>query len=345
VKSAIETQLQVNLHGPDDVRLDACPVPEPGPADAVVRVAACGICGSDVGYVKIGGLAGPTGRPMALGHELAGVVERVGAEVHAFRAGDRVVVDPLASNNHIGNGGPEGGFTPRLLVRGVTSGRGLVRVPDGLPLEVAALAEPLGVGMRAVDRSRARAGEKAVVLGSGPIGLAALACLVDRGVEDTVVVDLSDTRLALASRLGARAVVNPSRDDVWSVLRELHGTTPVLGAPMLASDVFIEASGAGALIREVVSRAHAEARLVVVGLHRKPVEVDFLTVMLKELELLGSIGQPADWNAMLALLARRDLTPMVTHTFPLERFAEGLAVARDPGAGGKVMIRIADDAA
>lgn len=334
------TQLQVNLYGPDDVRLDEVPVPEPGPEDVVLRVAACGICGSDVGYVKVGGLAGPTGRPMPLGHELSGVIDRVGADVREFRIGDRVVVDPLASDNVIGNGGTEGGLTKHLLVRGAAGGRALVRVPDGLSLEVAALAEPLGVGMRAVDRSRAKRGEKAVVLGSGPIGLAALACLVDRGVEDTVVVDLSDTRLALASKLGARAVVNPGRDDLWSALRALHGTTTLLGAPMLASDVFIEASGAGAVIGEIVAQARREARVVVVGLHRQPVPVDFLTVMVKELELLGSIGQPEDWSAMLELLGRRDLTPMVTHAFPLERFAEGLAVARDPGAGGKVMIRV-----
>jgi 2-desacetyl-2-hydroxyethyl bacteriochlorophyllide A dehydrogenase len=334
------TQLQVTLHGPDDVRLDEVPVPEPGPADVDVRVAACGICGSDVGYVKAGGLFGPTGNPMPLGHELSGVVDRVGADVRAFAVGDRVVVDPLASNNVIGNGGSEGGFTPRLLVRGVATGGGLIPVPPALSLERAALAEPLGVGMRAVDRSRARAGERAVVFGSGPIGLAALACLVDRGVEDVVVVDLADTRLALATRLGARAVLNPARDDVWASLAELHGRAAVYGMPVAESDLYIEASGAGPVVGDVVRNARAGARLVVVGLHKKPVEVDLVTVMMKELDLLGSIGQPEDWTAMLDLLGRRDLGPMVTHAFPLERFADGLAVARDPEAGGKVMIRI-----
>jgi 2-desacetyl-2-hydroxyethyl bacteriochlorophyllide A dehydrogenase len=337
------TQLQVTLHGPGDVRLDEVPVPETGPGDVRVKVAACGICGSDVGYIKAGGLAGPTGQPMPLGHELSGVVEAVGADVGAWQVGDRVVVDPVASNNMIGNGGSEGGFAPRLLVRGVASGGGLTRVPDALPLEVAALAEPLGVGMRAVDRSRARPGESAVVMGSGPIGLTAVACLVDRGVSDTVVVDYSDARLELASKLGARAVLNPSRDDVWSALRDLHGTTPVLGMPMLASNVFIEASGAAPVIGEVVRNARAEARIVVVGLHKAPVEVNFLEVMMKELALLGSIAHPEDWNAMLDLLGRRDLTPMVTHSFPLDRFDEGLAVAMDPSAGGKVMIRVAPE--
>lgn len=339
----MSTQLQVMLHGPDDVRLDTTPIPEAGPGDVVLKVAACGICGSDVGYVKMGGLAGPSGQPMPLGHELSGVVDEVGRDVAGWAVGDRVVVDPLASNNMIGNGGAEGGFAPRMLVRGVAEGGGLKRVPDGLPLEVAALAEPLGVGMRAIDRSGAARGDRAVVMGSGPIGLASLACLVDRGVDDTVVVDYSDTRLALASKLGARAVLNPGRDDVWSMLRELHGTTPLMGMPMLATDVFIEASGAGPVIGDLVRNARGEARIVVVGLHKAPVEVNFIEVMMKELSLLGSIAQPDDWNGMLELLARRDMTPMVTHTFGLEQFADGLAVAQDPAAGGKVMIRVAPE--
>jgi len=339
----MSTQLQVNLHGPGDVRLDTAPVPRAGEGDVVVRVAACGICGSDVGYVKAGGVAGPTARPIPLGHELAGVVETVGSAVSGFAVGDRVVVDPIASNNLIGNGGSEGAFTPRLLVRGVATGGGLIRVPDGLALDVAALTEPLGVGMRAVDRSRARAGEKAVVFGSGPIGLASLACLVDRGVEDTIVVDLSDTRLALATKLGARAVLNPKRDDVFVALRDLHGTAPVLGTPMLASDVFIEASGAPSVIGDVINQARGEARLVVVGLHKQPVPINLILVMMKQLDILGSIAQPEDWSAMLHLLGRRDLSAMVTHRFPLERFGEGMAVACDPDAGGKVMIQIAPE--
>ena len=74
-------QLQAQIHAPDDVRLDSVVLPEPGPHDAVVRVAACGICGSDVGYLKLGGMMGPTGTPMPIGHEFSGTVEAVGREV------------------------------------------------------------------------------------------------------------------------------------------------------------------------------------------------------------------------------------------------------------------------
>jgi threonine dehydrogenase-like Zn-dependent dehydrogenase len=329
---------QVRLHGPEDVRLDDVPEPEPGPRDVVVRVAACGICGSDVGYVKLGGVAGPTRRPLPLGHELAGVVEAVGAEVAGVREGARVVVHPGAAGNRIGNGGPEGGFAPRLLVRNAALGGNLFEIPAGLSFERAALAEPLGVGMNAALRSEARAGEQAVVFGAGPIGLAAVATLADRGVADVVAVDLSERRLALARSLGAHATLNPSRDDVWKTIRARHGEAAVLGAPMAGSDAYVEASGAAPVIGEILQHAKGEARLSVVALHRTPVPVNFLLVMMKQLTLRGAMEYPADFGATLELLARRDLSPMITHRFPLARFAEALGVARDANASGKVMI-------
>ena len=140
---------QVRIHGPGRVELDEIDVPEAGPRDAVVRVASCGICGTDVRYVRMGGMR----RPMALGHELSGVVEAVGAEVTGLEPGMRVVLNPTAGGNMIGNGGDEGGFAPHLLVKNAADGGCLFPVPDDLPMYLAALAEPLGVGMNAVNRA------------------------------------------------------------------------------------------------------------------------------------------------------------------------------------------------
>ena len=222
-------QLQAQIHAPDDVRLDSVVLPEPGPHDAVVRVAACGICGSDVGYLKLGGMMGPTGTPMPIGHEFSGTVEAVGREVQGVLPGDRVVVDPQGAANQIGNGGTEGAFTPRILVRNVTEGRCLIPIPDSLPFELAALAEPLGVGMQAVNRSRAQAGEKAVVFGAGPIGLAAVATLHQRGIEEIVAVDFSNTRLSVARELGAAHGFNPAEGKIWPRIREAHGESESTG--------------------------------------------------------------------------------------------------------------------
>ena len=331
---------QVNIHGPEDVRIDEAAEPEPGPRDAVVRVAACGICGSDLRYVRLGGLAGPSPQPMPLGHELSGVVEAVGAEASKLGPGSRVVLNPTARGNMIGNGGSEGGFAPRLLVRDAAAGESLFPIPAELSSDVAALAEPLGVGMNAVNRVEARPGDKVAVFGAGPIGLAAIATLRDRGVEDVVAVDLSPRRLEIAGALGARATVDASRDDPWRQLRALHGEEPVLGAPMAATDAYVEASGAAPVIPDILQHAKGEARLSVVALHGAAIPVNFLLVMIKQLTIRGAMEYPKDYSDTLELLARWDLSPMISHRFPLERFPEAFEIARDPQAGGKVLIEI-----
>jgi len=332
--------LQARIHGPDDVRLDEVPEPVAGPGDVVLGVRACGICGSDLGYIALGGLAGPTPEPMPIGHELAGVVESVGPGVATLAVGDRVALDPRdPEGGIIGNGRPEGGFAPRLLVRGADQRR-LHKLPDAMPFERAALAEPLGVGMNAVDKLRIEPHEKAVVFGAGPIGLACVAALRDAGVSDVVAIDLSPQRLALARALGARATLHAGEVDVWRELRALHGETPFFGAPVAASDVFVEASGAPTVIPEVIGNARRGARLSVVALHREPIEVSFLLVLMRELQITGAMEYPEDFGRGVELLARRDLSAMITHRFPLERFDEALAVARDPAVAGKVMIEV-----
>ena len=103
---------RAQIHAPGEVRLDEVAEPEIGPRDALLEVAACGICGSDVSWVRRGGLAGPGPEPMALGHELSGTVVAVGSEVRDVEPGTRVALNPGANGFAIGSGGPEGGFAP-----------------------------------------------------------------------------------------------------------------------------------------------------------------------------------------------------------------------------------------
>jgi threonine dehydrogenase-like Zn-dependent dehydrogenase len=330
--------LQVRVHGRGDVRVDDVPEPDPGPHDVVVAVAACGICGSDLSYIAMGGLAGPTGAPMCLGHEMAGVVEWVGADVTTAQTGDRVVVHPGDDEiGRIGNGGAQGGLTPRLLVTDADRGR-LHAVPDDVSLDVAAFAEPLAVGMHAVDQADVRPGDGVCVIGCGPIGLAAIATLVDRGHERVVAVDLSATRLSLASGLGAQAVVDPSTTDVWHALADLHGTKPFMFGPTPATAAFIEASGADAVIGDVIDHAAVGARLTVVALHYQPIPTNYLTVLMKELTIRGSIEYPARFDDAIDLLARHDLSALLTHRFDLASFDAALAVLDESRDCGKVLI-------
>lgn len=236
-----------------------------GPRDALVRIVARGICDTDVSFVHRGGI---TGKPMPLGHEMAGVVEWVGAEVQDASVGDRVIVHPADDTRpRLGTGATEGGLTPVLLVREAAKGRRLFRVPDGVPLHVAAPAEPLAVGMQAVNQADVAPGDKVAVFGCGPVGLMSLATLADRGVEDVVAIDLGARRRELARQMGAAHVLDPGACDVWKKLARVHGTTPFLFGPTPATGAFTEASGSDRVLGEILGRGRFDGRMSVVALH------------------------------------------------------------------------------
>jgi len=328
------------IHGPNDVRLDEVPEPVCGPDDAILEVAACGICGSDVGYAKIGGIQTRAPEPFPIGHELAGVVAEIGRNVRGIAVGTRVALHPGAAGFGLGNGGPEGGFAKRLLVRGAAQGRSLFPIPDTMRFEQAALAEPLGVGMHAVDRAEVRRGDKVAILGAGAIGLSAAFTLLDRGIDDVCVVDRSAARLEVARKLGVADVIQAGREHLWEALGERHGRSSLYGMPLVGTNVFIEATGSGPLLEEVVERGAPHARVSVVALHRRPVAVDFMKVLMKEMTLTGAIEYPERYETMLELIARRDPSPMITHRFALDDFVAAFAVASSPDAGAKVMIQM-----
>jgi threonine dehydrogenase-like Zn-dependent dehydrogenase len=327
---------QVVLHGASDWRLDDVTDPEPGPGDALVRVAACGICGTDLSYIRMGLTPG---HPIPLGHEMAGVVECVGAGVDGVVPGDRVIICPTdLGTGSMGTGGPAGGLTPLLRVPEVATGRRLFPVPDGMPLTTAALSEPTAVGMKAVDQSEAAPGETVAVFGCGPIGLTAIAALADRGVTDVVGIDYSAARRDLAVGMGAAHVLDPAEVDVWAELTRLHGTAPFRFGATPATDVFIEASGADSVITDVLARGRVGGRLVVVALHYAPVPTSFVLVLMKEFTFRGSIEYPERFEDAIDLLVRRDLSGLITHTLPLDRFGDGLAILEQSRDCGKVMI-------
>jgi 2-desacetyl-2-hydroxyethyl bacteriochlorophyllide A dehydrogenase len=331
---------QIMLHGKNDWRLDDIPEPEPGPRDALVHIGACGICGTDVSYVHMGMTPG---HPIPLGHEMAGVVDWVGSEVTTVAPGDRVIVCPSdTGHGPMGTGGPQGGLTPLLHVPEAADGRRLFRVPDGMPLTTAALAEPLAVGMQAVNQAEAVPGEKVVVFGCGPIGLMALATLADRGVEDVVAVDLSAARLELAKTVGATHVLDPTEVDLWEELKRIHGTEPFMFGPTAATDVFIEASGADTVIGDVLQNGRVGGRLVIVALHYRPVPTNYVNLLMKQFTVRGSMEYPERFEDAVELLARRDLSGLITHTLALEDFGAGLAVLEGSKDCGKVMITMGE---
>lgn len=330
---------QVRIHGPAQFALDTIALPSPGPDDVLIAVHQCGICGSDLSYVAMGGLPGNPA-PMPLGHELSGVVQEVGDNVRGFQVGDRVVVNPTAGGNGIGNGGPEGGFAPQLLVRGVATDPGILfRLPDHLSDEDGALVEPLGVAMHAVNRSELTAEDKLVIFGAGPIGLGVLLVAQYRGAKNCVVVDMSETRLQLARKLGA-VTCNPSTADVEASLKAAFGSSENLGQSLPDVDVMIEATGVGAVFEQCVKLARFGSRITLVGVHKAPASLDLLSVLSKELCIRGSMAYPDEFPAVIEMLSsgRVDAHALISHRFPLSRFDEAFATAQRPEEAVKVMV-------
>jgi len=332
----------VNVHGPDDVRLEAAGFPEVGDNDVLVRMQACGVCGSDVHYIRHGGTgSAPAGAPMPIGHEGSGDIVSVGSAVRGLGKGDRVIVNPMASSAIIGNGGPEGAFSDYLLVRDAALTGSLLSIPEGVSYADAALAEPLAVSLRAVNRAGAAAGETAVVFGAGPIGLGIVLWLKRRGVGHVIAVDLSAARLDLARSIGADHVIDARAGEaaIAAEIRAHHGTAEVFGQQVCGSDMYFDAAGAPSVVQQVFALGKSLSRFVIVAMHFKPISWDVMQFMSKEMTMTGSVGYHEELAEALAALpeigdlARR----MVTDTYPFDDVLAGLRRAAEADSG-KVMI-------
>lgn len=337
----MNTMPLVRIHGPDDLRIDTVERPVPGPDDVLVRVERCGICGSDLSYAKLGGIPGAA-RPFALGHEFRGVVAEAGANVTHVRAGDRVVVNPEAGGNGIGSSGLAGAFAPWIVYRDAAAHpEGLLRLPPQLDFDLGALVEPFSVGMHAVNQGQIGAGTKVVVFGAGPVGLAAAVGARYQGANDVIVVDLSEPRLAVARQLGL-GTFRADAGELKDFLIERHGGAMPDTAPgtFPATDVFIEATGVGAVFQQACDLARKGARIVVVGVHFAPVELNMINLLVKELVITAAIQYPVEFPAVMDMLASGavDVRPLISHHFPLSRFDDAFAQAKRQGEALKVLV-------
>jgi threonine dehydrogenase-like Zn-dependent dehydrogenase len=334
----------LKIHGVGDVRLDPYERPAAGPRDVVVRMKACGICGSDLSYIKIGGIPTP-GTITALGHEGAGEVLEVGTEVKGISVGQPVIINPMMSPSNIGSGGPEGAFTEELLVRDARLGDSILPIPEGISYDIAAMCEPLAVAMHGVNRAQVKAGDKVVVFGCGPIGLGMVLWLVDRGVTDLVVLDLAPERRERALALGARAALDPTAIDLREELARLHGEVPSYGRVGVGTDAYIDAAGAPNIIGDVIMMAKFHSRMVITAAYMKPIEVPFGRMLTSEMTITTAVGYPTEMPEVIAAMPRLEdkIRSMISHHLPLSEVMEGLKIAATPQSA-KVMIHCDESA-
>src|SRR5437764_6137147 len=295
------------------------PTPSAGPTDVLVRMRACGICGSDSFYITIGGIP-PRQDATPLGHEPAGEVVEAGNRVEGIRPGDHVVINPMAHRDGIiGNGGPTGALSEFLLIPDAKVGHSLAVIPPEVPLEVAALNEPMAVARHAVNRTGVKPGDSVVVFGAGPIGLGATIGYKLSGARSVVVADVIPSRLEKALAVGADAVINSAEEDVIVRLTELHGTAATaLGAPRPGTDIYLDAAGVPVVIDTALAAAKQGATLGVLALHKKPVSVDFGAILGAEVTIVTAMGYPTEiFQVTREITANCErFSLIISHRFP-----------------------------
>ncbi|MGZ5377947.1 MAG: zinc-dependent alcohol dehydrogenase [Mycobacterium sp.] len=326
------------ITAPAETRVVDVPKPTAGPNDVLLRMRACGVCGSDGLYISMGGFG--KGH-MPLGHEPAGEIVEIGSAVTGLTIGDHVVVNPMvAPSGIIGNGGPSGALAEYLLIEDAVRGKSLEVVPDHIPFEVAALNEPMAVARHGVNRCEPKPSDTVVIFGAGPIGLGATIGFKSAGVSHVVVADLIPARLEKALAVGADAVINSADEDVAARLVELHGSGESMFPGKAGTDIYFDAAGAPAVINAALGASKTGARVCVVAVHKEPVAVDFLNIMSNEITIVGSIGYPHEiFEVTKDLVANWEkYAVIVSHTIPFADVDEALRMASTPGAADKVVV-------
>lgn len=316
---------------------DVLPEPDPGPGDVVIEVAAAGICGSDIhAYEWTTGYAFMTAHlPLTLGHEFSGRVRRLGAGVTGLKIGDRVTVWPtvacqtcrdcLASRPQdcqarlvIGLH-RDGGFAGHVTV----PARNCMAVPDGLDLDLAALAEPLCVAQNAVDIAGIGPGDAVLVLGPGPIGLGIAWLAQHLGADPVILAGYDDAlRLDCGRRMGLRHLVDQKSESLADAVARIAGR-PI--------DRVIEATGVVQSVHDGLGVLRSSGVLVVAGIHADNLEIDLTRLVRDKKQLRTAHDTTAGaWPKVLGLLAAHgpQLGQMISHRLPLGQALKGFELAR-----------------
>jgi len=318
--------------------------------EVLIRVAACGICGSDVH-----GMDGSSGRripPIVMGHEASGTITETGSSVDAkWKTGDRVTFDSTVYCGncwHCGRG--EVNLCENRMVLGVSCGdyrrygafaeyvavpaRILYRLPDSISFEQAAMVEAVTVAVHAVERTPIQLGDAAVVFGGGMIGLLCLQALKAAGCGFTAVVDLDEGKLDTAKKLGADLCLNPSKTDVPDAIRN---ATEGRGA-----DRAFEAVGIAPTLQGAIASVRKGGTCTLVGNLAKTVEMPLQEVVTRQISLIGTCASAGEYPACLDLIARGviDVDCLISEVKPLSEGADWFAkLHKGEGSLTKVILK------
>jgi L-iditol 2-dehydrogenase len=306
------------------------PKPEPAAGEVLIKVEACGICGSDVhGYDGSSGRRIP---PLVMGHEAAGTIEAVGADVKNAVEGDRVTFDSTiycgeceycrkGLMNLCGHREVLGVSTAEFRRAGafadyvVVPARVLYPLPASVPFAEAAMVEPLAVAVHAVAVSEIPKGSSALVVGAGMIGLLVLQALKERECSQIIVSDIDDTRLKLARELGATATINAKTSDAVAEVKKLTNDVGV--------DVALEAVGSTPTIKAAIESVKRGGTVTLIGNISPTAEIPLQVVVSRQIRLQGSAASAGEYPKAIEMLASGAVIvkPLITAIAPLEEGA------------------------
>jgi len=349
------TMRAVVYRGINDMRVETVPVPKIGPGELLIKVATCGICGTDLKKIHTGSHSAPR----IFGHEMSGTIVETGAGVTRYEVGERVVVHhhvPCGNCYYCRKQTPTqcelykkvgvtagfepsgGGFAEYIRVMDwIVNGRGVVRIPDGVPFEQAAFVEPLNTVLKGVKLLNLAPDDTVLVIGQGPIGLMH-AALAKRTGARVLTSDLYPERHAIASRFGLKDPINAGSENVVQrVFQETDGR---------GADAVVLAVGGNALIKTAMDAVRPGGRVMLFAQTQHGEAIfDPGAVCMDEKTLMGSYSSSFEILDEVTDLAFGgycngfDLTQLISHRFPLEQAVEAIEIASHPKADSmKIML-------
>ena len=333
------------LHAPGYLELLDTVQPAPKPGEALVRVRAAGICGSDIHAYR--GSSAFQVYPVIPGHELAGEVAALGDGVTSLAEGDHVVVDPMMRCGHcypcrsgrynccttlrVMGVHANGGFAEYIAVEATR----LHRISASVPFEMAATVEPLCVAAHSVSRGRVSERDSVLVIGAGTIGLGALIMAKQQGARVAITDPIAE-KLRVAEALGAALTVNPTEQDVLQAVLDWTGGD--------GATVVIEAVGHPSTTRAALDYVSSAGRVVLVGITPQEVPFPIPLLVRKELDIVASRNSREQFPRVVALFesGKVDVRPLISHTLPFERIHEAFAlIAKQPTEVRKLILTFA----
>lgn len=321
--------------------------PTPKEGEALIKVVAAGICGSDIGAFR--GTNGLVSYPRVIGHELAGIVESIPENnKNGIKVGDRVVVDPYLYCGHcypcsIGRTN----CCTDLKVLGVHVDGGmaeyychpadmLIKIPEGMTWEQAAMAEPLTISLHGIHRGGLKAGEFCAIYGAGPIGLVAGMVAEAYGAH-AIVIDLVQERLDFAKKVGIEYVINSGKEDPIAKVAEITGG-------MMAQQV-MECTGANPCVRGCLDLVSNAGRITLTGWPKKETSLPTDVITKKEVDIRGARTSAGEFQEALDLIAtkRVDMDQILTKTVTMDEAPATIVdIEKNPGNYMKVVVRVTE---